>query len=246
MKAGMVMCALLVAAPVAAQDLASRIAASRTERVTFTYEGREGVCGTGDNINFGNVRRNWNGDQNCIEGPIRVTLTMADRRVTRLRTTVGTSAPAGAADLGQVSPAEASDWLLDLAGRGVGEPSEQAIFPAVMAEGVVTWPRLVELAKRQGLREGTRRQAIFWLGQEAADQAVGPLTDVVEDDPDREVRKAALFALSQQRTDRSIEVLIRTARTHRDPETRRHAFFWLGQSEDPRGIALFEEVLAGR
>jgi hypothetical protein len=246
MKAGMVMCALLMAAPLGAQDLASRIAASRSERVTFTYEGREGVCGSGDNINFGNVRRNWNGDQSCVEGPIRVTLTMADRRVTRLRTTVGTSAPSGAADLGQVTPAEASDWLLDLAERGVGEPSEQAIFPAVMAEGVVTWPRLVELAKRQTLREGTRRQAIFWLGQEAAEQAIGPLTDVVEDDPDREVRKAALFALSQQRTDRSIEVLIRTARTHRDPETRRNAFFWLGQSEDPRGIALFEEVLAGR
>ena len=27
---------------------------------------------------------------------------------------------------------------------------------------------------------------------------------------------------------------------------RRSAFFWLGQTGDPRGIRLFEEVLAGR
>jgi HEAT repeat protein len=110
---------------------------------------------------------------------------------------------------------------------------------------VVTWPRLAAMAKKRQLPGEIRKQAIFWLGQEAADEAVGPLEEST-DDPESEIRKAAVFALSQQHTDHSIDVLVRVARTHRDKETRRQAFFWLGQSEDPRGIALFEEVLAGR
>ena len=119
-------------------------------------------------------------------------------------------------------------------------------MPAVVAKDVVVWPRLAAMAKDRALREETRKQSIFWLGQQAADQAVGPLEDLVNEDPDHEVKESALFALSQQHNDHAIDVLIRVARTNADRRLRRTAFFWLGQSEDPRGIALFEQVLAGR
>jgi HEAT repeat protein len=135
---------------------------------------------------------------------------------------------------------------MTVAERGEGRVSEEALMPAVVARDVVVWPRLVAMAKRRDLREETRKQAIFWLGQEAADHALGPLDTVLTDDPDREIRQSALFALTQQHTDRAIDILIRTARTHRDRETRRTAFFWLGQTGDPRGLQLFEDVLAGR
>ena len=237
----------LTAAPIDAQSLASRIAASRADRVTFTFLGKEGVCGNGENFNLGGVRQSRGpGDWDCEEGPVRVTLQMNGRQLMRLRTTVGGVAPAGADDLGQVAPAEAADWLLDLAERGEGRPSEQAVMPAAVARDVVVWPRLAAMAKRRGLREETRKQAIFWLGQQAAEVAVGPLEEMLRDDPEREIQQMALFALTQQRTDRAIDILLRTARTHPDREVRRSAFFWLGQSEDPRGIRLFEEVLAGR
>jgi hypothetical protein len=94
-----------------------------------------------------------------------VTLQMNGRQIMRIRTTVGGRVPTGADDLGEVAPAEAADWLLDLAERGEGRPSEEAVMPAAVARDVVVWPRLAAMAKRQSLREETRKQAIFWLGQ---------------------------------------------------------------------------------
>ena len=231
----------------AAQDLVARITAAHADRVSFTFAHKPGVCGCGDNVNFrgpGSIRDD--DDDSCTDGPIRVTLDLTGGAPARVKMRVGGHAPAGATDLGDVAPAEAADWLLGLAAKGAGRASEEAIMPAVLAKDVVTWPRLAAMAKDQGLREGTRKQAIFWLGQEAADQAVGSLTDLVDDDPDHAVREAALFALSQQRSDHAIDVLIRVARSNPDLKLRRTAFFWLGQSGDPRGVALFEEVLAGR
>jgi hypothetical protein len=248
MRAIIILAAALVAVPVQAQDLAAKIAASRGEKVTFTFPGRDGVCGNGESFNIGNVRHSYRGDGwECREGPVRVTLTRAAQggtRWSRLRTTVASPVPAGAEDLGSVPPAEASEWLLKVAESGDERIGNEAIMPAVVAREVVTWPRLAAMAKQARLPSEIRKQAIFWLGQEAAAEALGPLEERV-DDPESEIRKAAVFAISQQGTDRSIEVLVRVARTHRDPGTRRQAFFWLGQSEDPRGIALFEEVLAG-
>lgn len=226
------------------QDLTARIAATSAERVSFTFAVKEGVCGCGDNINFGS--RRGDDDRVCDQGPARVTLDLTGHTVTRVKLRVGGAAPAGAEDLGNVTPVEASDWLLALAARGDGRASEEAVMPAVIAKDVVVWPRLASMAKDRALREGTRKQAIFWLGQQAADQAVGPLEDLVNDDPDHEVKETALFALSQQHTDHAVDVLIRVAKTNPDRRLRRTAFFWLGQSEDPRGIQLFEDVLAGR
>ena len=248
MRSALVLLTVLVATPLAGQTLASRLAASRADKVTFTFAGKPGVCGNGESFNIRGVQRRWNSDDNlnCPEGPVRVTVHLNGHMVMRIRTTVGGPTPAGAEEFGEVSPSEASDWLLTLAERGEGLVSEDALMPGVVARDVVVWPRLVAMAKRQELREETRKQAIFWLGQEAAEHALGPLDEVLSDDPDREVRQAALFALTQQHTDRAIDILIRTARSHRDRETRRTAFFWLGQSGDPRGVQLFEEVLAGQ
>jgi hypothetical protein len=240
--------AALGATPLAAQSLATRIAATGADKVTFTFAGKPGVCGDGENFNIRGVQQRWNSSDNwnCREGPVRVTINLNGHTLMRIRTTVGGGTPAGAEELGEVAPAEASEWLLAIAEKGEGRVSEEALMPAVVAREVVVWPRLVAMAKRQGLREETRKQAIFWLGQEAAEHALGTLDTVLTDDPDREMRQAALFALTQQNNDRAIDILIRTARSHRDRETRRSAFFWLGQSGDPRGVALFEEVLAGR
>ncbi len=248
MRAGMMLLTAVLASPLSGQTLGARIAASRADRVTFTFAGKPGVCGDGENFNIRGVRQRHDpGEEwNCAEGPVRVTLDRNGRTLMRIRTTVGGATPTGAEELGEVSPNEASDWLLALAEQGNGRTSEEALMPGVVGRDVVVWPRLVAMAKRQELREETRKQAIFWLGQEAADHALGPLDEVLSDDPDREMRQAALFALTQQHNDRSIDILIRTARSHRDPETRRTAFFWLGQSGDPRGVQLFEEVLAGR
>jgi HEAT repeat protein len=93
----------------------------------------------------------------------------------------------------------------------------------------------------------TRRQAVFWVSQEAGKAVTQGLADLVDDEKqDREIREQAVFALSQLPHDEGVPTLIRVARTNRDPEVRRKAIFWLGQSEDPRALALFEELLAGK
>ena len=89
-----------------------------------------------------------------------------------------------------------------------------------------------------------RRQALFWLGQQAGKRAIATLTEVMKDDPDREVRRHAVFALSQLPKDEGVPRLIEVARSHRDPEVRKQAMFWLGQSGDERAIRFFEETLS--
>ena len=236
---------VLAGAPARGQALGDRIRAAHGARVTFQFAARPGVCGNGENLDTHHAEGDLTWD--CHPGPLVVTLTRDDAgRVTRLRTSVGAPPPADATDLGAVTPAEASAWLLDLAGADLGKPSEAAVLPAVLARDVESWPRLARLAKDTRLQTGLRRQAVFWLGQEAADAVVGPLDTLLTADPDRDVRRMALFTLSQRHDERSFQILLRIARGDRDPDLRRQAFFWLGRSEDPRGVAFFEEMLAGR
>jgi HEAT repeat protein len=103
---------------------------------------------------------------------------------------------------------------------------------------------LLRLARDPGIREETRRQAIFWLGQAAGDEATKGLDSLAADGTaDIEIRKHAVCALSQRPADEGVPVLIRIARTNRHPQLRKTALFWLGQSEDPRALVLFEEIL---
>lgn len=242
------------AAGAGAQDLGARIAAVRDGTVRFEFAAAEGVCGNGrGNIQVhrpGDRRRTGQGGEwveECEPGPVRVAVDRVAGRVTAVRAYVG-GRWRGAAerDLGPVAPTEASDWLLGVAESGNGSVAKDAIFPATIAEGVHPWRRLLALAKDQARPREVRSQAVFWVGQEAADAATRGLQEVVDADGDQEVRKSAVFALSQRPKDESVPSLIRIARTHRDPEIRRTAIFWLGQSGDPRAVAYFEEVLVSR
>ena len=143
-----------------------------------------------------------------------------------------------------MSLAEAATWLLSLAEHETERIRGDVILPAVLADSTEAWPVLLRIAKNQQVRNDTRKQAVFWLSQEAGEAATRGLAELVQDDDeDREIRKQAVFALSQLDNDRGVPELIKVARTHRDPQIRKNAIFWLGQSEDPRAIALFEELL---
>ena len=252
--------ALGVSAPAAAQTLAQRVAGAPDGTVRLSYAARPGVCGNGaGTISFDcadgtcgrrNVRNDadWDaGECACEAGPVRLALTVANGRVTRLRPYVGGRwrPVAGATDLGTVSAVEAARWLLALARSGVDRAAEQAVFAAILADSVTVWPDLIRLARESSVSLRVRNQAVFWLGNAAGEAATRDLTELVGDDSvDRAVREHAVFALSQQPRDVGVPALLQIARTNRDPEVRRKAFFWLGQTRDPRALALFEEVLS--
>ena len=103
---------------------------------------------------------------------------------------------------------------------------------------------LLAIAKNTAAPTSNRKDAVFWLSQEAGDAATKGLSELADDEgQDREVRDQAVFALSQLPNDKGVPILIRLARFNKDPLVRRKALFWLGQSDDPRALALFEEIL---
>jgi hypothetical protein len=227
-----------------ARSIADRVAAVQDGQVRMSYEARAGVCGNGRNISTHRDTDDW--EAWCEPGPVRVALDIRDHQIIDIDTYVGGRwrTRDRVTDLGMVSPQDAAHYLLSLAKTVNGEVGEDAVFPATIADGVVVWPDLLEIAKDRSLQRDTRKSAVFWVSQAAGDAAAVGLEDIVYQDPgDREVRESAIFALSQFHEDEGVPILIRIVRTHPDPDIKRKAIFWLGQSDDPRVVELFEELL---
>lgn len=233
-----------VAAPAGAQSLAER-AQVRNGQVRFSYATRPEVCGSGRNVHIVRSTDDWESD--CEHGPARVALTWRDGALVDVDTYVGgrwREPSASVVDLGTVAAPAAANLLLDLAERATGGAADDLVFPATIADSVEVWPRLLTLARNERVATGTRKNAVFWLGQAAGEKAVAGLEDLAEDaDGNRDVQESAVFALSQLKDGAGVPSLLDVARTHPDPKIRKSAMFWLGQSNDPRAIALFEEVL---
>jgi hypothetical protein len=232
--------------PALAQSLADRIAGVGSGHVRFSFDAREGVCGSGRNISTHSETSDW--EPWCEPGPVRVSLELRDRQVVDLDTYVGgrwRARQETATDLGMVTPADAVAYLLLVARGPAGRAAEKAILPIALAD-LETWPDLLRLAKDNSRPVNVRKSAVFWLSQAAGDAAVAGLTGIVESDQDVEVKKSAIFALSQVKDGDGVGSLIQIARSNKDPRLRKQAIFWLGQSGDPRAIALFEELLTKR
>jgi hypothetical protein len=238
---------LLPSASLVAQDLRQQIEGTPDGTVRMSFASRPGVCGNGRNNITTHNRDDQDGwEYDCDDGPVRVAMDVRDGRVIKVRTYVGgrwRAVDSRVSDLGLVSAPAAARYLLSLAEREEWTKGD-AILPAILADSIETWPILLRIAKNDRLRSETRKQAVFWLSQEASDAATRGLTDLVDDNnEDREVRKQAVFALSQLPHDKGVPALIQVAKTGKDREVRKSAIFWLGQSDDPRALALFEEIL---
>jgi hypothetical protein len=239
----------LLPAPLAAQSLAQRVQGAGEGTVRLSFAAREGVCSRGPGsitiIDEDEDDEEWESD--CERGPVRVSLRMEGGRVAESETYVGGRWRAGrgrVTDLGLVPAREAADLLLGLAPQVGDDDGGELVTAATLADSVVVWPQLLRMARDTRVREETRRQAVFWLGQAAGDQATKGLDSIAADGGGEiEIRKQAVFALSQRPADEGVPVLIRIARTNRNPELRKTALFWLGQSEDPRALTLFEELM---
>lgn len=115
-------------------------------------------------------------------------------------------------------------------------------FGIYVARDAGSVPLLIEMARGDKARE-VRRQAMFWLAQEASREAVDELERASEEDPDVEIKKHAIFALSQLPAERGVPLLIRHAKTHPHPAVRKQALFWLGQSGDEKALEFIEDIL---
>ncbi len=252
--------AALLAAPLNAQSVASRVNAVANGEVRMTFDILPDICGWGNGWSRGD---NWRGrndygrsnsrdvewSNECMTGPGRLVVDRSGGETMKVRFYVGgrwRERP-NVTDLGQVPNQQAADYLLGLARTERSAIAREAIMPLTIIDDVEVWPALLRLARDDNRHQEVRKSAIFWLGQMAGERITGDLRDVAEDDRvDREVRESAIFALSQRPRDEGVPALIRIVRTSRDAKLRKNALFWLGQSNDPRALDLIEELLAKR
>lgn len=231
-----------------AQDLAAQMASVSEGTVRFSYPVREGVCGQGEGYTIATERSSGDWEAACEAGPARVRIELRDGKVGEIKTFVGGRwrPTARGRDLGQVSPREAVALLMSIARDASNPAGHEAIFPATIAADVEVWPGLLDLARASDLPRKTRRQSVFWLGQEAAREAGAGLENLVRtESEDLDLRSHAIFALSQRSDDQAIPSLIRVVEGDTHPELRSRALFWLAQSEDTRVLDLFEKILNG-
>ena len=247
---------LVLATPLRAQTtLADRIAAVRDGELQFEFAAREGACGNGTSyirVNGDVIDGDWSESREteCVAGPVRIVLRKEAGEIVSLHDYVGpVRTVGGRMELGEVSPEEGAAFLLGLAEReSPARIAGRAIFPAMLARGVVAWPALLRIAR--GHQASRRSDTMLWLSRYAAAKLEGSDDPFSVDRGDRtdeeDVKEHAVFALSQLCGHEGIDPLIQVARTNRDAGVRAKALFWLGQSGDPRALDLFDEILNGR
>jgi hypothetical protein len=234
-----------------AAELRAEIERSGSGTLSFTYATRDGVEGCrGRGWKIGGSHHyessgGWDRDDECHPGPAEVELTIRAGEVERIDLDIAPESPAEVdRALGTVAPQAAAEVLIDLAEDVPGRSSRRALTAAFVARDVEVWPRFVQIARDHSRESGLRKQAMFWLGQEATIQVVGPLEEIARaSDEGDDVREAAVFALSQRPDDESIPVLMELARELDDPGVQRSAFFWLAQKDDERVLEFFERIL---
>jgi len=237
--------ALISIAPLAnAQSLANRIASASDRSVQFSFKARPGVCGDGRSY-YSTAPGNFNGTFNsssadeCMAGPVRVVVDLADRNVVAMRTFVGASTvpDAGVRDLGTVAPADAADYLLTVAARADGRVGRDAISAALLGDSVDLTNRLLDIARDQARPLETRRAAISGLRIDSrqADRVATALLQIATNENEVQgVRSHALSVLSRLDHSGGIQSLIKLANGNPSSWIARESMRVLASSGDPR------------
>ena len=254
---------LLAVSRLGAQSLASRVAQAPDGVVRVQFDCRMGVCGDGKDVvgyrnaifarNFQSIGR-WE-DKRCVPGPLRVTLTVADRQVTRMQTQVGgawPATPSRVTDLGVVPSREASAYFFTLVPRlETASGKDRLLLPAVLADDGEVIAPLLALARDESRAEHTRREAVQWLGLLGDASVLPALVEFARQDVDAEgsdkrgkkgLGSSAMAALSMLEGDVGVPALIDLASSS-SVGTRRNAVFWLGQNGDPRARRMLHTVI---
>ncbi|MEA2765780.1 MAG: hypothetical protein QOK07_2184 [Gemmatimonadaceae bacterium] len=229
-----------------AQTLANRVASASGRSVQFSYPARAGVCGDGRSYistGSGNFYGSYstNGSDQCVAGPVRVVADIADRNVIALRTYVGGTNPvvdASASNLGTVTSADATDYLLGVASHADGRVGRDAIFAAVLADGVDLSARLLDIGRDQNRPLETRRAALSGLGRTDVaqlDRVGAALVQIATNEGDAQgVRTTALSVLSRLDHGAGIQPLVQLASGNITSWVGRESMTVLARSGDPR------------
>ena len=207
-------------------DLARRITSAPDGLVKMRYAARPGICGDGrtfiadntngsrgydvwfaEGMNFTNASGNFT--SNCAEGPVRLMLVVRDHRVIAVQPFVGPSSAAterSGTDLGVVSTADISRYLLDFAATGREDDARNAMLAASIADSVRIAGRLASMARNKSLITSVREGALKWVGRvgrrENDTDAIRVARTIAEDkDDDVSVRERAIRVIGDDEND---------------------------------------------
>jgi HEAT repeat protein len=172
---------------------------------------------------------------------VRVVADLADQNVIALRTYVGGTVPtvdAGTRNLGMVTAADATDYLLGVASRADGRVGRDAIFAALIAEGPDLSQKLLDIGRDQNRPLETRRAALSGLARSGGAQLDGiaaALLQIATNESDGQgVRTTALSVLSRLDHGAGIQPLIQLAGGNITSWVGRESMTVLARSGDPR------------
>ena len=254
---------------IAQNTLAERVSRAPDGLVRVQFAARPGTCGDGrDMIGYRRAlfaesfqsTGDWKAPT-CRPGPVRVALSVANGKVTRLKTYVGGDWPRTServTDLGAVSPGEAATYFFALVPQIERSGDKgRLLLPAVLADDPGAVPRLISLPRRLArpghaspgdsmARTARRRQVVPVLVAFARGGGAAPTGDDIDEDDEAPGKKglatAAMAALSLLDNGAGVPALIDLARAGTSG-TRASAVFWLGQSGDPRALATLHGVI---
>jgi HEAT repeat protein len=107
---------------------------------------------------------------------------------------------------------------------------EQAVFALSQHRSPRAAPLLRDIAGRANAPREARKHAIFWLGQNRAENTGAFMRSLYTSVNDDELKETVLFALSQNNDPANGEFLFEIAMNQREPmEMRKSALFWAGQ-----------------
>ena len=267
------MTSAISSATFAQTTLAQRVSSAPDGVVHVQFAGRPGTCGDGrDMIGFRNALfmdsfqsiGKWNAPT-CRPGPVRVALTVANGKVTRVKTSIGgnwSSTSERVTDLGTITSSEAATYFFALVPQiergGSGRDKSRFLLPAVLADDPIAVPRLISLARDGARLQETRRQAIQWIGllgdarvvpvlvEFASGGGAAPAGEDIDVDDEAPGKKglatAAMAALSTLEDGAGVSALIDLARSGTSG-TRAAVVFWLGQTGDRRAFAALHGVI---
>ena len=127
--------------------------------------------------------------------------------------------------------------------KGLGDAALGALGTLEDDVGI---PALIDLAKDPNV--GTRRQAVFWLGQNGSERARRMVRSVIEDANEvSKVRSHAIFALTQGDAPESEFTYLRNLYSRLDDHEMKEAIIqWMHQDEGAGGRWLIERALDER
>jgi hypothetical protein len=231
-------------APVHAQPLSRRVIDAPDGHVRFSMAVRPNVCGYEDAIVIrpapgeDDAVRTFHGSSvdlaearaKCVEGPVRVELTVQGNRVQQVNTRVGAEfadVPGRVTDLGMVTAEEGVEYLLSLAPVVGAAHGDDPIIAVGLADGVDPSAGLIELAANRRAMKPVRMTAISWAAESGA--SVDQLRTLYDRLREPDLREQILFGFSRIDDDASTRELIRVARSDDASRLRSRAVYWLGQ-----------------